>query len=60
MARTRAGYALKRFAIEEYSIAKLLDGPIRALLMKSEGVDRQTLEYALHPVASALRLRAPP
>jgi hypothetical protein len=59
MARARAGYALKRFAIEEYSIAELLDDPIRALLMKSDGVDRQTLEYALHLVASALPLRAP-
>ena len=59
MARARAGYALKRSAIEEYSFAELLDGPIRALLMKSEGVDRQALEYALHLVASALRLRAP-
>jgi hypothetical protein len=58
IARARAGYALKRFAIEEYSIAELLAGPIRAPLMKSEGVDRQTLEYALHLVASALRLRA--
>jgi hypothetical protein len=58
MARARAGYAL-RFAIEEYSIAELLDGPIRALLIKSDDVDRQTLEYALHLVASALRLRSP-
>jgi hypothetical protein len=59
MARAWAGYALERFAIEEYSIAELLDGPIRALLMKRDGVDRQTLEYALHLVASALRLPAP-
>ena len=58
MARARAGYALKRFAIEYSSIAELLAGPIRALLVKSEGVDRQALE-ALHLVASALRLRAP-
>ena len=32
---------------------------ISALLMKSDGVDQQALEYALHLVASALRLRAP-
>src|ERR1700730_14498500 len=59
MARARAGDALKRFAIEEDSIAELLDDPIRELLMKRDGVDRQTLEYALHLVASALRLPAP-
>src|ERR1700730_9172992 len=59
IARARAGYALNRFAIEEYSIAEPLAAPIRARLMKSECVDRQTLEYALHLVASALRLRAP-
>ena len=46
MARTRAGYALKRLAIE-YSIAKLLDDPIAGLLMKSDGVDRQALERLL-------------
>jgi hypothetical protein len=49
---------LKRLPIEEYSIAELLVDPIGALVMKS-GVDRQTVEYALHLVASALRLRAP-
>ena len=47
MARTRAGYALKRFAIEEYSIAELLDDPIAGRLMKSDGVDRQALEQLL-------------
>jgi hypothetical protein len=45
--------------IEEYSIAELLDDAIGARLVKSDGVDRQTLEYALQLVASALRLRAP-
>jgi hypothetical protein len=50
---------LKQLPIEEYSIAEPLDDPISALLMKSDGVDRQALEYALHLVASALRLRAP-
>jgi hypothetical protein len=32
---------LKQLPIEEYSIAELLDDPISALLMKSDGVDRQ-------------------
>ena len=57
MARARAGYALKRFAIEEYSSCSMV--LIRALLMEEDDVDRQTLEYALHLVASALRLRSP-
>ena len=47
MARTRAGCALKRFAIEEFSIAELLDDPIAQLLMKSDGVDRDTVERLL-------------
>jgi hypothetical protein len=50
---------LKQLPIEEYSIAELLDDPISALLMESDGVDRQALEYALHLAESALRLRAP-
>jgi hypothetical protein len=49
---------LKQLPIEEYSIAELLDDAVGALLMKSDRVD-QPLEYALHLVASALRLRAP-
>ena len=47
MACARLWYALKQLPIEEYSIAELLEDPIGALLMKSDGVDRQTLEYAL-------------
>ena len=60
MACARVWYALKQLPIEEYSIAELLDDPIGALLMKSDGVDRQALEYALHlvpicpPIASTM------
>ena len=35
---------MKRFAIEEFSIAELLDDSIAQLLMKSDGVDRDTVE----------------
>jgi hypothetical protein len=41
------GCDLRRFAIEEFSIAELLDDPIAHLLMNSDGVDRHTLEPLL-------------
>ena len=47
------------FPIEEHLIAELLDDPIVGLLMKSDGVDREALECALHEIAHALRFRAP-
>jgi hypothetical protein len=50
---------LKLLPREEYSIAELLNDPIGALLMRSNGVDRETLECALHRAAVALRFRAP-
>jgi hypothetical protein len=53
MARTwHPGCDLRRFVIEEFSIAELLDDPIAHLLMKSDGVDRHTLEPLLiHQIA---------
>jgi hypothetical protein len=53
------GFALMGLLIEEHSIAELLDDPIVGLLMKSDGVDREALECALHGIAHALRFRAP-
>ena len=47
MARARVGHALKRFTIEEYSIAELLDDPIAGLLKKSDGVNLQALKHLL-------------
>jgi hypothetical protein len=49
---------LKQLPIERYSIAELLDDPIVGLLMKSDGIDCQALEYAVHRVVYALRFRA--
>jgi len=45
--------------IEKHSIAELLDDPIAGLLMKSDGVNREALECALHEIAHALRIRDP-
>jgi hypothetical protein len=51
------GHALKRFTIEEYSIAELLDDPIAGLLMKSDGVNRQALKRLL--LATRSRFQKP-
>ena len=52
MARTRAGYALKRFAIEEYSIAELCQNVHR--------LDSSLLEGCLVRHSSGVQLLAAP
>jgi hypothetical protein len=50
VARARGGQALKRIPITEYSLAELLDDPLVGALMKSDGVDRRTLDRLLDEI----------
>jgi hypothetical protein len=47
---TGGGQALKRIPITEYSLAELLDDPLVGVLMRSDGVDRRTLERLLDEI----------
>jgi hypothetical protein len=40
----RGGQPLKQAAFREYSLIELLDDPLVGLVMKSDGVDRRTVE----------------
>jgi hypothetical protein len=50
VARAGGGQALKRIPIIEYSLAELLADPLVGVLMKSDGVDRRTLERLLDEI----------
>jgi hypothetical protein len=50
MARAGGGQALKRIPLKEYSLAELLDDPLVGALMKSDGVNRRTLERLLDEI----------
>jgi hypothetical protein len=50
VARTGGGQALKRIPLTEYSLTELLDDPLVGVLMKSDGVDRRTLERLLDEI----------
>jgi hypothetical protein len=41
----------------EYSLAELVDDPLVALLMKSDGVDRRSIELLFERVARSARDR---
>ena len=41
----------------EYSLAELVDGPLVGLLMKSDGVDRRSIELLFERVARSARFR---
>jgi hypothetical protein len=63
MDRTRTGYALKRFPIEEHSITGLLDSPIAGLPMidnvDCRALERLLLDQIAHSVRFGKGLRVP-
>jgi hypothetical protein len=44
----------------EYSLAELVDDPLVGLLMKSDGVDRRSIELLFERVARSARYREAP